>query len=124
MYIHSFVIETYQKPYEAVIQKNLADTPAPLQCMICALSDMTVSKYIHLVKKYCLLMCFPTSILSPGPEMTLDIVACHSHILTDAKDKFQQVFGTDAQIHALVDFIMAGWLDDISFLTHCALTAS
>ena len=49
----------------------------------------------------------------PGHDIPLDI--CHSSCtpVPDWKEAFQQAFVNDAEMYALADIIITGWLDDI-----------
>ena len=113
IYGQSFTIESDHKLLESISRKNLADTPAWLQCMMLHLQgyDFTIC--------YCpgkemvipdMLSCFSPR---PGPDLSLDIAIHHAHIMPDCKEAFQQAFVNDPEMQALADLIITGWLKDI-----------
>ena len=94
IYGQSFTIKSDHKPLESISRKNLADTPAWLQCMMLCLQgyDFTI--------RYC-----------PGKEMVIpDTLSCFSprpsigycyppcHIMPDCKEGFQQAFVNDPEM--------------------------
>ena len=118
VYGQSFMIESDHKPLESISRKNLADTPAWLQCMMLHLQgyDFTIC--------YCpgKEMVIP-DILSqfsprPGPDLPLDIAIHHARITPDHKEAFQQAFVNDPEMQALADLIIIGWPEDIKEVPH------
>ena len=109
----SFTIKSDHKLLESISRKNLADTPAWLQCMMLCLQgyDFTI--------RYCpgkemvipdMLSCFSPR---PGPDLPLDITIHHAHIMPDCKEAFQQAFVNDPEMQALADLIITGLPKDI-----------
>ena len=92
IYGWSFMIESDYKLLESISRKNLADTPARLQCMMLCLQgyDFTI--------RYCpgKEMVIPDTLSPfsprPGPDLPLDITIHHAHIMPDHKEAFQQAF--------------------------------
>ena len=113
VYGRSFTIESDHKPLESISRKNLADTPAWLQCMMLHLQgyDLTV--------RYCpgKEMVTPDTLSRfspwPGPDLPLDIAIHHARIMPDCKEAFQQAFINDPEMRALTDLIITGWAADI-----------
>ena len=111
VYGRSFTIKSDHKPLESISQKNLADTPAQLQCMLLCLQGYIIcycpSKEIAL--PYALSHFSP----HPGPDIPLDIAIHHACLSPGQKEAFQQAFMSDAEMHVLADIIIIGWPDDI-----------
>ena len=114
----SFTIESDHKPLKSISKKNLADTPAQLQCMMLCLQGYDFT--IH----YCpgkemvipdMLSCFSPR---PGPDLPLDIAIHHACIMPDCKEAFQQAFVNDPEMQALADLIITGWPEDIKEVPH------
>ena len=59
-----------------------------------------------------------TSVHFLAPNIPLNIAIHHAHLSPDQKEAFQQAFVSDAEIHALADTIITGWLDDIKEVPH------
>ena len=114
----SFTIESDHKPLESISVKNLADTPAWLQCMMLCLQgyDFTIC--------YCpgKEMVIPDTLSwfspQPGPDLALDIGIHHVHIMPDCKEAFQQAFVNGPEMQALADLIVTGWPEDIKEVPH------
>ena len=113
IYGRSFTIESDHKPLESISRKNLADTPAWLQCMMLCLQgyDFTIP--------YCpgKEMVIPDMLSHfsphPGPDLPLDIAIHHACIMPDCKEAFQQAFVNDPEMQALANLIITGWPKDI-----------
>ena len=118
IYGQSFMIESDHKPLESISRKNLADTPAQLQCMMLCLQgyDLTIC--------YCpgKEMVIPDTLSWfspwPGPDLPLDITIHHACIMPDHKEAFQQAFVNDPEMQALADLIVTGWPEDIKEVPH------
>ena len=114
----SFMIKSDHKPLESISRKNLADTPAWLQCMMLCLQgyDFTI--------RYCpgKEMVIPDTLSrfspQPAPDLPLDIAIHHAHIMPDCKEAFQQAFINDPKMQALADLIVTGWPKDIKEVPH------
>ena len=109
----SFTIESDHKPLESISQKNLADTPAHLQCMLLCLQGYDYFIRYHSSTE----MALPDTLswFSPhsGPDIPLDINIHHAHLSPEWKEAFQQAFMSDSKMHALADIIITRWPDDI-----------
>ena len=116
IYGRSFMIKSDHKPLESISRKNLADTPAWLQCMMLCLQgyDFTI--------RYCpgKEMVIPDTLSHfsprPGqarPDLPLYIAIHHACITPDCKEAFQQAFVNDPEMRALADLIITGWPEDI-----------
>ena len=98
VYGWSFKIESDHKLLESISKKNLADTPAWLQCMMLCLQgyDFTIC--------YCpgKEMVIPDTLSQfsprPGPDLPLDIAIYHCCIMPDCKEAFQQAFVNDPEM--------------------------
>ena len=116
IYGQSFMMETDHKLLESISRKNLADTPAQLQCMMLCLQgyDFTIC--------YCpgKEMVIPDTLSQfspwPGPDLLLDIAIHHACIMPDHKEAFQQAFINDPEMQALANLIVTGWPEDIKEL--------
>ena len=113
VYGWSFTIESDHKMLESISKKNLADTPAWLQCMMLCLQgyDFTIhyQPSIEMVIPDMLSWNSPR----PGPDLPLDIAIHHACIMPDCKEAFQQAFVNDLEMQALADLIITGWPEDI-----------
>ena len=117
VYGRSFTIESDHKPLESISQKNLADTPAWLQCMLLCLQGYDYIICYHPSKEMALpdtLSCFSPC---PGPDIPLDIAIHHAHLSPGWKEAFQQASVSDPEMPALAD-IITGWPDDIKVVPH------
>ena len=107
------MIESDHKPLESICRKNLADTPAQLQCMMLCLQGYDFTICYHSGKE----MVIPDTLSQfsphPGPDLPLDIAIHHAHIMPDCKEAFQQAFINDPEMRALVNLIITGWPKDI-----------
>ena len=113
VYGWSFTIESDHKPLESICKKNLADTPAWLQCMMSCLQGYDFTICYRPGKEMVIpdtLSCFSPR---PGPDLPLDIVIHHACITPDCKEAFQQAFVNDQEMRALADLIITGWPEDI-----------
>ena len=118
IYGWSFTIESDHKPLESIPRKNLADTPAQLQCMMLCLQGYNFTIYYCPGKE----MVIPDTLSQfsprPGPDLPLDIAIHHARIMPDHKETFQQAFVNDPEMWALVDLIITGWPEDIKEVPH------
>ena len=118
VYGQSFMIESDHKQLESIFRKNLADTPAWLQCMMLCLQgyDFTIC--------YCpgKEMVIPDTLSQfspqPGPHLPLDIAIHHAWIMPDCKEAFQQAFVNDPEMRALANLIITCWPKDIKEVPH------
>ena len=113
VYGQSFMIESDHKMLESISRKNLADTPAWLQCMMLCLQGYDFTIFNCPGKE----MVIPDTLSHfspcPGPELPLDITIHHARIMPDCKEAFQQAFVNDPEMQALTDLIITGWPEDI-----------
>ena len=115
VYSRSFTIESDHKPLESISQKNLADTPSHLQCML-----------LHL-QGYNYTICY-----CPGKEMALpDTLSaqptswtwhptghCHANLSPERKEAFQQAFVSDPEMSTLANMIITCWSHNIKAVPH------
>ena len=118
IYGRSFTIESDHKPLESISQKNLADMPAQLQCMLLCLQGYDYILHYCPSKEMALPNALSHFSPHPGPNIPLDIAIHHAHLSPDQKEAFQQAFMSDAEMHALADIIITGWPDDIKEVPH------
>ena len=113
VYGRSFTIKSDHKPLESISRKNLADTPARLQCMMLCLQGYDFTICYRPGKE----MVIPDTLSRfsprPGPDLPLDIAIHHARITPDRKEAFQQAFVNDPEMRALADLIITGWPEDI-----------
>ena len=80
VYGWSFMIESDHKPLESISRKNLADTPAWLQCMMLCLQGYDFTIHYRPGKE----MVIPDTLSHfspwPGPDLPLDIAIHHARI--------------------------------------------
>ena len=118
VYGQSFTIESDHKPLESISRKNLADTPAWLQCIMLCLQGYDFTIHCHPCKE----MVIPETLSQfsphPGPELPLDTAIHHTHIMPDCKEAFQQAFINDPKMRALANLIITGWPEDIKEVPH------
>ena len=118
VYGWSFTIKSDHKPLESISKKNLADTPAWLQCMMLCLQGYDFTIHYCPVKEMVIpdtLSCFSPR---PGPDLPLDSTIHHARIMPDCKEAFQQAFVNDPEMQALADLIITGWPEDIKEVPH------
>ena len=114
-YIHgrSFTIKSDHKPLKFISQKNLADTPAWLQCTLLCLQYYDYTLH-HCPSKE---MALPNALSHfsphPGPNVPLDIAIHHAHLSLEWKEAFQQAFVSDPKMYTLTNIIITSWLDVI-----------
>ena len=110
--------ESDHKPLESISRKNLADTPAWLQCMMLHLQGYNFTICYHPGKE----MVIPDTLSrfspQPGTDLPLDITIHHACIMPDYKEAFQQAFINDPEMQALADLIITGWPKDIKEVPH------
>ena len=108
-----FTIKSDHKPLKSISRKNLADTPAQLQCMMLCLQGYNFTIHYCPGKE----MVIPDTLSQfspcPGPDLPLDIAIHHAHIMPDHKEAFQQAFINDPEMWALSNLIITGWPKDI-----------
>ena len=118
IYGWSFTIESDHKPLESISRKNVADTPAWLQCMMLCLQGYDFTIHYCPGKE----MVIPDTLSRfspwPGPDLPLDIAIHHAHIMPDCKEAFQQAFINDPEMQALANLIVTGWPKDIKEVPH------
>ena len=118
VYGQSFMIKSDHKPLESISRKNLADTPAWLQCMMLCLQGY------NSIICYCpgKEMVIPDTLSRfspwPGPDLPLDIAIHHASITLGCKEAFQQAFINDPEMQALANLIITGWPKDIKEVPH------
>ena len=78
IYGRSFTIESDHKPLESIFQKNLADMPAHLQCMLLCLQGYDYTICYHPSKEMALPDTLSWFSPHPGPDILLDIVIHHA----------------------------------------------
>ena len=120
MYVYgrSFTIESDHKPLESISQKNLADTPAHLQCMLLHLQGYNYTIHYCPGKEMALPDTLSQFSSHPGPDILLDIAIHHAHLSSESKEAFQQTFVSDPEMHALTNMIITGWPNDIKVVPH------
>ena len=118
IYGRSFTIKSDHKSLESISQKNLADTPAHLQCILVHLQGYDYTIHYHPGKE----MALPDTLFlfSPhhGPDIPLDISIHHAHLSPERKEAFQQAFVSTSEMCALTNMIITGWPDDIKVVPH------
>ena len=118
IYGWSFTIKSDHKLLESISRKNLADTPAGLQCMMLCLQGYDLTICYHPGKE----MVIPDSLSQfstwPGPDFPLDITIHHAHITPTHKEAFQQAFISSPEMQALANLIITGWPKDIKDVPH------
>ena len=118
VYGQSFMIKSDHKPLESISRKNLADTPAQLQCMMLCLQGYNFTIHYHSGKEMVIpdmLSCFSPQ---PGPDLPLHIAIHHACITPDHKEAFQQTFVNDPEMQAVADLIITGCPEDIKVVPH------
>ena len=118
VYGQSLMIKSGHKPLESISQKNLADMPAWLQCMMLCLQGYDSTIHYCPGKEMVIPDMLSQFSPRPGPELPLDIAIHHAHIMPNYKEAFQQAFINDPEMCALVDLIITGWPKDIKEVPH------
>ena len=118
VYGWSFTIELDHKLFESISRKNLAYTPAWLQCMMLHLQGYDFTIHYCPGKEMVIPDTLPQFSPWPGPNLPLDITIHHAHIMPDCKAAFQQAFINNPEMQALADLIIAGWPEDIKEVPH------
>ena len=118
IYGQSFTIESDHKPLKSISSKNLADTPAQLQCMMLFLQGYDFTIQYHPGKEMVIPDMLSHFSPCPGPDLPLDIAIHHARILPDCKEAFQQAFVNDPEMQALANLIITGWPEDIKEVPH------
>ena len=118
VYGQSFMIESDHKPLESISRKNLADTPAWLQCIMLHLQGYDFTICYCPGKEMVIPDTLSRFIPRPGPDLPLDIAIHHAHITPDCKEAFQQAFVNDAEMWVLANLIITGWPEDIKEVPH------
>ena len=118
IYGQSFMIKSDHKLLKSISRKNLADTPAWLQCMMLHQQGYDFTIHYHPGKE----MVIPDTLSrfspQPGPDLPLDITIHHACIMPDCKEAFQQAFVNDPEMQALANLIITGWPKDIKEVPH------
>ena len=106
IYGRSFTIESDHKPLESISQKNLADTPAHLQCMLLHVEGYDYTICYHPSKE----MALPDTLFwfspHPGPNIPLNIAIHYAHLSPERKEAFQQAFVSNPEMHPLTNMII------------------
>ena len=118
VYGRSFTIESDHKSMESISQKDLADMPAWLQCMLLCLQGYDYILHYCPDKEMALSNALSHFSPSSGPDIPLDIAIHHARLSPDWKEAFQQAFMSDAEMCALADIIITSWPDDIKEVPH------
>ena len=113
IYGRSFTIKSDHKPLESISQKNLADMPAHLQCMLLCLQGYDYTIHYDPGKEMALPDTLSWFSPHPGPNILLGIVIHHACLSPERKEAFQQAFVSNPEMHALTDMIITGWPDNI-----------
>ena len=117
IYGWSFTIKSNHKLLESISRKNLAETPAQLQCMMLHLQGYDFTIHYHPGKE----MVIPDTLsqFSPqtGPDLPLNIAIHHVHTMPDHKEAFHQAFVNDPEMWALAGLTVTGWPEDIKEVT-------
>ena len=113
IYGWSFTIESDHKPLESISRKNLADTPAWLQCMMLHLQGYDLTIHYCPGKEKVIPDTLSQFSQQPGPNFPLDIAIHHAHIMPTCKEAFQQAFVNNPEMRALTNLIITGWPEDI-----------
>ena len=117
VYGRSFTTESGHKPLESISQKNLADMPAHLQCMLLCLQGYNYTIHYDPDKE----MALPDTLFwfspCPGLNILLNITIHHACMSPERKEAFQQAFVSDHKMHTLANMIImtSRW-----FLAHYA----
>ena len=117
IYSRSFTIESDHKPQESISQKNLADTPAHLQCMLLCLQGYDYTICYHPSKDMVLPNTLSWFSPHPGPDIPLDITIHHACLSPERKEAFQQAFVSNPKMCTLNDMIITGWPNYIKAVT-------
>ena len=90
-YVHgrSFTIESDNKPLESIAQKNLADMPAQLQCMLLCLQGYDYILCYCSGKEMALPDTLSHFSPCPCPDIPQDIAIHHAHLSPDQTEAFQ-----------------------------------
>ena len=118
IYGWSFTINSDHKPLESISQKNLADTPTQLQCMMLCLQGYNFTIHYHSGKEMVIPDMLSQFSPRPVPNLPLHIAIHHAHIMANHKEAFQQAFVNDPEMHTLADLIITGWPKDIKEIPH------
>ena len=113
IYGRSFMIESDHKPLESISKKNLADTPAQLQCMMLHLQGYDFTIHYRPGKEMVIPDMLSHFSPRPDPDLPLDIAIHHTCIMPDCKEAFLQAFVNDPEMRALANLIITGWPKDI-----------
>ena len=106
------------KPLESISRKNLADSPAWLQCMMLHLQGYDLTIRYHPGKEMVIPDIFSRFSPWPGPKFPLDIAIHHAYITPTCKEAFQQAFINDPEMRVLANLIITGWPEDIKEVPH------
>ena len=102
-YSRSFTIESDHKALESIFQKNLADMPASLQCMLLCLQGNDYTIHYCPSKDMALPDTLSWFIPCPGPDILLGIAIHHVCLSPERKEAFQQAFVSDPEMCALAN---------------------
>ena len=118
IYGRSLTIKSAHKPLKSISQKNLADTPAQMQCMLLCLQGYDYNIHYCSSKEMALPDTLPHFSPHPGPDIPLDIAIHHACLSPEQKEAFQQAFMSDLEMCALANIIITGWADDLKEVPH------
>ena len=103
VYSRSFTIKSDHKPLESISQKNLADTPACLQCMLLCLQGYNYTIHYCPGKEMALPDTLSQFSPCPGPDILLDIAIHCACLSPERKEAFPQAFVSNPKMHALAN---------------------
>ena len=114
IYGWSFTIKSDHKLLESTSRKNLADTPARLECMMLCLQGYDFAIHYCPGKE----MVIPDTLSRfsprPGPDFPLDIAIHHARLQRSLPTSLVN----DPEMWALADLIITGWPEDIKEVPH------
>ena len=117
VYARSFTIESDHKLLESVSQKNLADMPACLQCMLLCLKGYDYTICYHPGKE----MALPNTLSVQSMSWTWHPTGhCHPPCLPVPREEgsIPTSFCEQPEMCTLTDMIITGWPDDIKVVPH------
>ena len=119
VYSRSFTMESDHKPLVSISQKNLADMPVHLQCMLLHLQGYDYTIHYHPSKEMALSDTLSQFSPHPGPNLPLDITIYHAQLSPERNEAFQQAFVSNPKMCTLADMIITSWPDNIKAVPHC-----
>ena len=122
VYSRSFTIESDHNTLKSISEKNLANMPAHLQCMLLHVQGYDYTICYHPGKEMALPDTLSQFCPLPGPDILLDITIHHAHLSPERKEAFQQAFVSYPEMHAVTNMIITDWPDDIKVVPHLLCT--